>query len=78
MFYYNNQKYLIISMVLIILFTTTIANAAYKSNYDSKQKANIYSNSIILINLDKTPDEIARGPEGGIIRIIEQSQLNRK
>lgn len=78
MFDYNKQKYLIISIILIILFTATIANASYNFNYDSKKKANIYSNSIILINLDKTPDEIARGPEGALISIIEQSKASKK
>lgn len=79
MFDYNKQRFLIISMVsMVILFTSTIANAAYNSNYNLKHQTNIYSNSITLINLDKTPDQIARSSEADVIKSLEQSNISKK
>ena len=79
MFDYSKQRYLIISVILMaILFTATIANASYNSNYNSKQQTNISSKSITFINLEQTPDEIARGNETAIINSIEQSKINKE
>lgn len=80
MFDYSKQRYLIINMILMtILFTTTIANAAYNSNYNLEQRNNIYSRFITFINLEQTPDQIARKSETAIINsIIEQSKVSKK
>lgn len=79
MFNYNKQRFLIVSMIsMVILFTSTIANAAYNSNYNSKYQTNVYSNSFMLINLDKTPDQIARSSEADVIKSLEQSNISKK
>jgi hypothetical protein len=77
MFDHKKQEYLIISMILMaILFTATIANAACNPNYNSKQQNSIYSG---FINLEQTPDQIARNSETAIINsIIEQSKVSKK
>ncbi len=79
MFDYSKQGYLIISMILIgILYTAIIANTSYNLNYDLKRQANISSKSIVIISLDKTPDEIARDSETAVIDSIEQSNISKK
>lgn len=79
MFDYSKQSYLVISMILIgILYTAIITNTSYNSAYSLKRHVNISSKSIVLISLDKTPDEIARDSETAVINSIEQSNISKK
>ncbi|MBV7274402.1 hypothetical protein I6U48_16010 [Clostridium sp. PL3] len=79
MFDYSKQGYLVISMILIgILYTAVIANTSCNLNYDLKRQANISSKSIVIISLDKTPDEIARDSETAVINSIEQNNISKK
>ena len=79
MFNYSRHGYLIISMLLIgILYTAIITSTFYNSIYDLGRHINISSKSIVLISLDKTPDEIARDSETSVINYIEQSKLSKK
>lgn len=79
MFDYNKQRYLIVSMILMgILYTARITNTSYNLNYDLKRQTNISSKSIVIISLDKTPDEIARDSETAVINSMEQSKISKK
>lgn len=79
MYDYSKERYLICSMVLVtILSTNTMANASYNFNRNSKQQTNINSKSIKLINLEKTPDQIARSCEATVISSIEKNKFMKK
>lgn len=66
-------------MILIaILFTPAMIDSTYTSNHKSKQENRIYTAINMFINLDKTPDEIAKSSETDIIHSIEISTINKK
>ena len=76
---YSKQIYQIAIIILITtLFTPTMINSTYNSNYKSKQENRIYTTINMFISLDKTPDEIAKSSETAIIHSIEISTINKK